>query len=96
MMFIVAEAMRLQLIFARSEYLDVPSLPALGPWATPAERGPSLESIYQVSLTVDFLQILRQKISSIYCTVICNYPSAAQEQPFTVGLFCITKTVNRY
>ena len=36
---------------------------------------------------------LRQKISSIYCTVICNYPSPAQEQPFTVGLFCITKTV---
>jgi len=39
------------------------------------------------------LRRLRQKISSIYCTVICNYPSAAQEQPFTVGLFCITKTV---
>ena len=68
----------------------VPSLPALGPWAPPAERGPSLESIYRVSLTVDLLRRLRQKISSIYCTVICNYPSAAQEQPFTVGLFCIT------
>ena len=41
------------------------------------------------------LRRLRQKISSIYCTVICNYPSAAQEQPctFTVGLFSITKTV---
>jgi len=38
------------------------------------------------------LRRLRQKISSIYCTVICNYPSAAQELPFTVGLFCITKT----
>ena len=24
---------------------------------------------------------------------MCNYPSAAQEQPFTVGLFCITETV---
>ena len=87
----------------------VPSLPALGPWAPPAERGPSLESIYRawappaergpslesiyrVSLTVDLLRRLRQKISSIYCTVrpICNYPSATQEQPFTVGLFCIT------
>ena len=32
----------------------VASLPALGPWAPPAERGPSLESIYRVSLTVDF------------------------------------------
>ena len=30
------------------------SLPALGPWAPPpAERGPSLESIYRVSLTLD-------------------------------------------
>ena len=28
------------------------SLPALGPWAPPAERGLSLESIYRVSLTV--------------------------------------------
>ena len=45
----------------------------------PAERGPSLESIYRVSLTVDLCEVLRQKISSIYCTVICNYPSAAQE-----------------
>ena len=32
--------------------LAVPSLPALGPWAPPAERGPSGESIYRVSLTV--------------------------------------------
>jgi len=31
----------------------VASLPALGPWAPPAECGPSLESIYRVSLTVD-------------------------------------------
>ena len=31
----------------------VASLPALGPWAPPAERGPSLKSIYRVSLTVD-------------------------------------------
>jgi len=28
----------------------VASLPALGPWAPPAERGPSLESINRVSL----------------------------------------------
>jgi len=26
------------------------------PWATPAERGPSLESIYRVSLTVDLCE----------------------------------------
>jgi len=61
----------------------------MGPWAHHAERGPSLESIYRVSLfTVDLCRMLRQKISSIYYTVICNYPSAAQEQPFIVGLFC--------
>jgi len=41
----------------RSAVLDsVASLPALGPWAPPAERGPSLESIYRVSLTVDLCQ----------------------------------------
>ena len=34
----------------------MPSLPALGPWAPPAERGPSLESIYRVSLTVDLCE----------------------------------------
>ena len=36
---------------------SVASLPALGPWAPPpAERGPSLESIYRVSLTVDLYE----------------------------------------
>jgi len=35
---------------------SVPSLPALGPWAPPAERVPSLESIYRVSLTVDLCE----------------------------------------
>ena len=34
----------------------VASLPALGPWAPPAERGPSLESIYRISLTVDICE----------------------------------------
>ena len=34
----------------------VASLPAMGPWAPPAERGPSLESIYRVSLTVDLCE----------------------------------------
>jgi len=36
--------------------VTVASLPALGPWAPPAERGPSLESIYRVSLTVDICE----------------------------------------
>ena len=34
----------------------VPALSALGPWTPPAERGPSLESIYPVSLTVDLCE----------------------------------------
>ena len=34
----------------------VASLPALGPWAPPAERGPSLESIFRVSVTVDLCE----------------------------------------
>ena len=36
--------------------LAVASLPALGPWTPPAERGPSLESIYRVSLTLDLCE----------------------------------------
>jgi len=39
-----------------SVFCAVASLPALGPWAPPAERGPSLESIYRVSLTVDLCE----------------------------------------
>ena len=37
---------------------SVPSLRALGPWARhpAAERGPSLESIFRVSLTVDLCE----------------------------------------
>ena len=36
-----------------SDGQPVASLPALGPWAPPGEQGPSLESVYRVSLTVD-------------------------------------------
>ena len=39
-----------------SRVKSVASLPALGPWAPPAERGPSLESIYRVSFTVDLCE----------------------------------------
>ena len=73
----------------------VPSLPELGPWAPISRTGP-LASKYLPGFPYSWsFRRLRQKISSIYCTVICNYPSAAQEQPctFTVGLFSITKTV---
>jgi len=39
--------------FAGTYISAVASLPALRPWAPPAEWGPLLESIYRVSLTVD-------------------------------------------
>jgi len=39
-----------------TQFTSVPSLPALGPWTPPAERGPSLESTYLVSLTVDLCE----------------------------------------
>jgi len=47
-----------QLSVIRTIYSSVASLPALGPWAPPAEWGPSLESIYRVSLrpTVDLCE----------------------------------------
>jgi len=37
----------------------VASLPASGPWTPPAERGPSLESIYRVSLQLIFAKVIR-------------------------------------
>jgi len=71
----------------------VPSLSALGPWALPSRTEP-LARKYLPGFPYSWsLRRLRQKISSIYCTIICTYPSAAQEQPFTVGLFYITITV---
>ena len=72
----------------------VPSLPALGPWSPPPNRTGPLARKYLPGFPYSWsLRRLRQKISSIYCTVICYYPSAAQEQPFTASLLYITKTV---
>ena len=66
----------------------VASLPGLGPRAPPSRTGP-LARNYLPGFPYSWSSgRVRQKISSIYCTVICNYPSAAQEQPFTVDLFC--------
>ena len=59
----------------------------IGALGTPSRTGP-LARKYLPGIPFSWtLRRLRQKISGIYCTVICNYPSAAQEQPFTVGLF---------
>ena len=60
----------------------------IGALGTPSRTGP-LARKYLPGFPYSWsLRRLRQKISSIYCTVICTYPSAAQEQPFTAGLFC--------
>ena len=60
----------------------------IGALGTPSRTGPLARKYLPGFPYSRSLRKLRQKISSIYCTVICNYPSAAQEQPFTVGLFC--------
>jgi len=69
--------------------IPVASLPASGPCAPPSSRTGPLARKYLPGfpyLQYSSSRRLRQKISS---TVICNYPSAAQEQPFTVGLFLL-------
>ena len=61
----------------------------IGALGTPSQTGP-LARKYLPGFRYSWsLRRLRQKIGSIYCTVI----PAAQEQPFTVGLLFITKTV---
>jgi len=65
----------------------VASLPALGPWAPPAERGPSQDSIYRVSLAADLCEGKGRKLAAFIAPLSATIP-AAQEQPFTVGLFC--------
>jgi len=59
--------------------ITVPSLPALGPWAPRAERGPSLESVYRVSLTVDLCEGLGRKLAAFIA------PSAFSALTLLVG-----------
>jgi len=70
------------------EILDLPSSVFIctGALGTPSRTGPLARKYLPGFPYSSSLRRLRQKISS---TVICNYPSAAQEQPFTVGLFLI-------
>ena len=51
---------------AKFPVAQVESAPMLGPWAPPAERGPSLESIYRVFITVD----LREDIAFSALTLL--------------------------
>ena len=53
----------------------------IGALGTPSRTGP-LARKYLPGFPYSWsLRRLRQNTSSIYCTAICNYPSAAQEQP---------------
>jgi len=66
----------------------VPSLPALGPWAPRIRTGP-LATKYLPGFPYSWsLRRFRQKISSINCTVICNYPSAAQVDQTCTASVC--------
>ena len=53
----------------------------IGALGTPSRTGPLARRYLPGFPYSGFLRRLRQKISSIYCTAICNYPSAAQEHP---------------
>jgi len=55
----------------------------LGPWAPPAERGPSLESIYRASLTVDLCG--GNKISSLK-NILLQPVGAPQKEKKSGGL----------
>jgi len=59
----------------------VPSLPALGPWAPPAERGPSLESIYWVSLAVDLCEGQGRKLAAFIATLSATIPAQHRNSP---------------
>jgi len=61
--------------------LAVPSLPALGPWAPPAERGPSLESIYRVSLTVDLCEGQDRKLTAFIAPLSATIPTQHKNSP---------------
>ena len=59
----------------------VPSLPALGPWAPPAERGPFLESIYRVSLIVDLCEGQDRKLTAFIAPLSATIPTQHKNSP---------------
>ena len=60
---------------------SVPSLPASGSWAHPAERSPSLESIYRVSLTVDFCEGKGIKLAAFIAPLSATIPAQHKNSP---------------
>jgi len=65
---------------------SIASLPALGPWAPPADRGdPSLECIYRVSLTVDLSEGNKIIIFFNYFTTASWGPSKRKTNPGALG-----------
>ena len=67
--------------FCKSARDSVPSLPALEPWAPPAERGPSLESIYRVSLTVDLCEGSGRKLAAFIAPLSATIPAQHKNSP---------------
>ena len=59
----------------------VPSLPALGLWAPPAERGPSLASVYRVSLTVDVGEGQSRKLAAFIAPLSATIPAQHKNSP---------------
>jgi len=57
---------------------SVASLPALGPWAPPSRTGPSLKSIYRVSLTVDLCE--GNKIISFFKFTTASWGSLKKKE----------------
>ena len=65
-------------------YTPAASLPAFWLWAPPAERGPWLESIYRVSLTVDLCE--GNKIISLKHLFYHSQLGAPQKEKKSVAL----------
>jgi len=63
----------------------VPSLPALGPWVPPAERDPSLESIYRVSLTVDLCEGYGRQLAAFIAQLSATIPAPRKNSPLLIN-----------
>ena len=68
--------------------------PALGPWALPpprAERGPSLESIYRVSLTVDLCEGQGRKLAAFFAPLSATVPAQHKNSPLPPVCFVLQR-----
>ena len=73
----------------------MPSLPALGPWAPPpAERGPSLESIYRVALTVDLCEGQGRKLAAFIAPLSATVPAQHKNSPLLQVYFVLQRQLS--